>query len=375
MIFTVLLGLGERMINLFFALLLVFPVIVEANCADKLNVLECMKKEHDQKMIQICKGRMDKKVCQERMKQIRKQNSMAQAGESGKTQTKLAQQKATNLQQHQAKLVQQENSQLEQQLQAKLAQQKKQLEQQCQAKLAQQKATNLQQHQAKLAQQKKQLEQQCQAKLAQQKATNLQQHQAKLVQQENSQLGQQLQAKLAQQKKQLEQQFQAKLAQQKKQLEQQFQAKLAQQERNYTSKLTGQCKSRRVDYLKEQRTTDYQHSLTATITYPAQGAIVPRVVFIRGKLTGKKHDQKVFLVIRSTKFGKRFYPLGAIKKRNWTVKGIYATPNYNYETFVVATSNKKSIALLRRKRSRMYGLKKLPHGTKVISAIIVVKRK
>ncbi|KOR32977.1 hypothetical protein TI05_03820, partial [Achromatium sp. WMS3] len=47
MIFTVLLGLGERMINLFFALLLVFPVIVEANCADKLNVLECMKKEHD----------------------------------------------------------------------------------------------------------------------------------------------------------------------------------------------------------------------------------------------------------------------------------------------------------------------------------------
>ncbi len=64
-----------------------------------------------------------------------------------------------------------------------------------------------------------------------------------------------------------------------------------------------------------------------------------------------------------------------ITKAHWSVRGIYGTPGYNYETFVVATSNKRAISLLRRRRSSLYGIKTLPSDTKIIRPIIVVKRR
>jgi hypothetical protein len=94
-------------------------------------------------------------------------------------------------------------------------------------------------------------------------------------------------------------------------------------------------------------------------------------------LDGIDDNQHAFLVIHSKAeaYGRLYYPQGELPHHDaWSVKGIFATPNYEYETFVVVTNNPQSVDILKSQKSRAYGLKSLPDDTKTISDIISVSR-
>ncbi len=127
----------------------------------------------------------------------------------------------------------------------------------------------------------------------------------------------------------------------------------------------------------EEETDDKNDHAVAQITFPEAGSAVEKRVMITGILENSTPEQRRFLIIKSQTFGKKLYPQGEIfpdESGQWTVKGIYYSPGYNYETFVVITNNFESAKLLENQRSRAYGLKTLPEETEIISDIIVVKR-
>jgi len=115
----------------------------------------------------------------------------------------------------------------------------------------------------------------------------------------------------------------------------------------------------------------------AKILSPADGGSVGRAVEISGTLEAMGDNQHAFLIIRSKAeaYGRLYYPQAELPNTaEWSLKGVFATPNYAYETFVVATDNPRSAELLRAQKSRAYGLKNLPENTKLISKIITVNR-
>jgi hypothetical protein len=56
------------------------------------------------------------------------------------------------------------------------------------------------------------------------------------------------------------------------------------------------------------------------------------------------------------------------------VDSIYGSPGYQYETFVVVTTDPASAAMLRDPHSRTYGMRSLPPGTAPLGPVIVVTR-
>lgn len=115
----------------------------------------------------------------------------------------------------------------------------------------------------------------------------------------------------------------------------------------------------------------------AKITWPADGDSVERSVAVQGTLEGVDGSQHAFLLIRSkaAAYGRLYYPQGELPDAaEWSVKGVFGTPNYEYELFVVATGNPQSRELLLNPKSRSYGLPNLPTDTEVISGIITVRR-
>jgi hypothetical protein len=115
----------------------------------------------------------------------------------------------------------------------------------------------------------------------------------------------------------------------------------------------------------------------AKIGHPAQNDSVGRSEAVSGRQEGLNDKQHAFLVIRSKAeaFGRLYYPQGELPHTaEWTVKGVYGTPNYEYETFVVATENPQSVEMLRAPKNRAYGLQGLPEDTRLISGIVTVKR-
>lgn len=114
----------------------------------------------------------------------------------------------------------------------------------------------------------------------------------------------------------------------------------------------------------------------ASIDAPADGGTVERSATVSGSLEGLADSQTAFLIVRSKAFGRLYYPQAELPRRaEWSARAVYATPDYEYETFVVATDNPNSAYALRDPQSRAYGLKSLPGDVRVISGIVTVKRR
>jgi len=113
----------------------------------------------------------------------------------------------------------------------------------------------------------------------------------------------------------------------------------------------------------------------AKIIWPTDGDSVERSVAVQGTWEGMGSGQHAFLVIRSKAYGRLYYPQGELPgAAEWSVKGIFGTPNYEYELFVVATGNPQSREILLNPKSRSYGLPSLPADTEVISGTVTVSR-
>ena len=96
------------------------------------------------------------------------------------------------------------------------------------------------------------------------------------------------------------------------------------------------------------------------------------------KLSGRAPAQHIFLCVQSQAFGRFIYPQGQVfpdATGQWTVESIYATPGYNYATFLVRTSDTASAALLNTQHARKYGIQDLPRGTERLGTAVVVTRK
>jgi hypothetical protein len=116
---------------------------------------------------------------------------------------------------------------------------------------------------------------------------------------------------------------------------------------------------------------------TASSTFPRDGARVGLSVFASGQISGLTPDQYAFLCVKSQAFGKLIYPQGQLSPDaagTFTLKSIYASVGYSYETFVVSTDDADAAALLSEQRYRQYGMRTLPRNTRIISPIIVVTR-
>lgn len=116
---------------------------------------------------------------------------------------------------------------------------------------------------------------------------------------------------------------------------------------------------------------------TASITLPQDGARVGLSVFATGQISGLTPDRYAFLCVKSQAFGRLIYPQGQLSldaAGTFTLKSIYASVGYSYETFVVSTDDAESAALLSQQRYRQYGMRTLPPHTRIISPIIVVTR-
>jgi hypothetical protein len=98
---------------------------------------------------------------------------------------------------------------------------------------------------------------------------------------------------------------------------------------------------------------------------------------VEGILTGLHPEQQVFLCVKSQAFGRLIYPQGKVipdATGRWSVDSIYGTPGYNYETFLVVTTNAEAAAMLSAQQARKYGLRELPSGTERVGTAIVVTR-
>ena len=98
---------------------------------------------------------------------------------------------------------------------------------------------------------------------------------------------------------------------------------------------------------------------------------------MEGVLAGLRPEQHVFLCVKSQAFGRLIYPQGRVipdSTGQWTVESVYATPGYNYETFLVVTTNAEAAAMLGDQHTRKYGMRELPLGTERLGTAIVVTR-
>lgn len=119
---------------------------------------------------------------------------------------------------------------------------------------------------------------------------------------------------------------------------------------------------------------------SAIITSPREAEEVPRSCLVTGSISGIGGNVRAFLLIQSTanQFGQRLYPQGEIvpgEDGRWALRGIYASPNYSYRTYVVVTENPGSAQMLTDQESRMKGLGQLPADTRIVSPPILVNRK
>lgn len=122
------------------------------------------------------------------------------------------------------------------------------------------------------------------------------------------------------------------------------------------------------------------HEVAARITSLKDGQEVSRRQTIAGVLSNLASNQQVFLVIQSTaiQYGQRIYPQARILPDNegiWSIDGIYASPNFSYQTYLVLTEDPQSAMILNDQQSRLRGLIQLPTGASVISPVITVNRK
>jgi hypothetical protein len=116
---------------------------------------------------------------------------------------------------------------------------------------------------------------------------------------------------------------------------------------------------------------------TTSITSPRHGAKVGQRIAVEGVLAGLRPEQHVFLCVKSQAFGRLIYPQGKVlpdATGHWSVGSIYGTPGYNYETFLVVTTNAEAAAMLSDQHARKYGLRELPSGTERLGTAIVVTR-
>jgi hypothetical protein len=125
---------------------------------------------------------------------------------------------------------------------------------------------------------------------------------------------------------------------------------------------------------------EVRHDITATIVSPENGQEVLRRQTIAGVLSGLAPNQQAFLVIQSTakQYGQKIYPQARIlpdDKGNWSIEGIYASPNFSYKTYVVLTEDQQSANVLSEQQSRLSGLSQLPAGVSIIGPEITVNRK
>ena len=100
-------------------------------------------------------------------------------------------------------------------------------------------------------------------------------------------------------------------------------------------------------------------------------------VAVEGVLAGLRPEQHVFLCVKSQAFGRLIYPQGRVipdSTGQWTVESVYATPGYNYETFLVVTTNAEAAAMLSDQHARKYGMRDLPPGSERLGTAIVVTR-
>jgi len=100
-------------------------------------------------------------------------------------------------------------------------------------------------------------------------------------------------------------------------------------------------------------------------------------IAVEGVLAGLRPEQQVFVCVKSQAFGRLIYPQGKVLPDGtgqWTVDSIYATPGYNYETFLVSTTNPDAAAMLSDQHARKYGMHDLPPGTERLGPAIVVTR-
>jgi formylglycine-generating enzyme required for sulfatase activity len=114
-----------------------------------------------------------------------------------------------------------------------------------------------------------------------------------------------------------------------------------------------------------------------SITYPSNGASVGQRVDVTGRISGLIPGGRAFLCIKSTAFNQLTWPQGEIlpdSNGNWVVEGVYQSPGYAYETFVVVTENVASAEMLADQYYRASGMSDLPAGTILISPVIVVNR-
>lgn len=115
---------------------------------------------------------------------------------------------------------------------------------------------------------------------------------------------------------------------------------------------------------------------TAQINFPESGATVTRSVYVRGIISELMPSERAFLVVKSVSFG-GFYPQGEVLRDpagNWSLESIYADVGFQYETFVVASSNSASAEMLANEHFRKVGMSVLPEDTFIISPSIVVMR-
>jgi hypothetical protein len=126
-----------------------------------------------------------------------------------------------------------------------------------------------------------------------------------------------------------------------------------------------------------QTVSPAQAVMTARIISPRQGASIGRKIPVEGVIAGLRPRHHVFLCLQSTAFGHRIYPQGKVipdATGQWAVESIYATPGYNYETFLVITTDTASAALLNEQRARYYGIPHLPASTERLGTTITVRR-
>jgi hypothetical protein len=92
-------------------------------------------------------------------------------------------------------------------------------------------------------------------------------------------------------------------------------------------------------------------------------------------LAGLHPEQQGFLCVKSQASDRLIYNQGKVCPEaagQWTVDNIYGSAGYNYETFLVVTTNTESAAMLSDQHARKYGMRELPPGTERLGTAIVV---
>ena len=116
---------------------------------------------------------------------------------------------------------------------------------------------------------------------------------------------------------------------------------------------------------------------SSVIGYPEDGAVVGKLVRVRGSISGINPGQRAFLCIKSTAFGRLVFPQGEILPGAggaWSAMGIYASVGYKYETFVVMASTQDAARMLGDSYNRSYGMPSLPEGSAIVGSIVTVER-